>query len=304
MLSIVVPVRNARNLAANCLRSINDTLQRLRLVDAAELIVMDDDSDPADQIPQLLRSFKQGARYAVTALRFNKRQNYSRACALGFSLAKGESVLLVSHDMVLTPPYVRTLLAASALDATYGIVRGTSPHVDMFPQHQIAAPLTYRSYDDIVAFSEYVERCNGLACVEDQQLCGDSFLIARRVIDKIGTMDGRYVGMFGDIDLGLRAQRAGFRLMCAIGAWLHHVGSGTFRDEARKGRDIASRDAEGWQVALDSYQQFRRKWDPALPQEYPGSLKLDYVRLRQVNPPEPADFQPPSSISSYDVELL
>src|SRR6478736_6033318 len=141
MLSIVVPVRNTRTYAANCLRSIIDTLDRLRLTEQAEVVLMDDDSDPADGIPDLFRTFKQSIKSQVIAFRFKKRQHYSRACAVGFSLTQGQSVLLLSHDMLLTPPYLRTLLAVSALDEKFGIVRGTSPHVDMFPEHEIPAPL-------------------------------------------------------------------------------------------------------------------------------------------------------------------
>ena len=304
MLSIVVPVRNTRTYASNCLRSILDTLERLRLWESEEVILMDDDSDPADGIPDLFRTFKQSARCEVMAIRFKNRQYYSRACAVGFSLAQGEAVLLLSHDMVLTPPYLRTLLAVSGSDASSGIVRGTSPHVDMFPQHQVAAPLPYRAYDDIVAFAEYVERCNGLSCVEDPHLCGDSFLLTRRVIEKVGVMDGRYFGVFGDIDLGLRAQRAGFKLMCAKGAWLHHVGASVHRDDAEKTMDPASSQAEGWRVVRDSYDQFRQKWGPSLPAEYPGTVALDFPRLRASGPVVGGDFQPELEMDMDQVEVI
>src|SRR5437764_10189714 len=114
MLSIVVPVRNTRKFAGNCLKSILDTLERLRMWESAEVILMDDDSNPADQIPDLFRSFKQQARCEVLAFRFKQRQHYSRACAVGFSMSQGNAILLVSHDMMLTPSYVQTLLAVSA----------------------------------------------------------------------------------------------------------------------------------------------------------------------------------------------
>src|SRR6266542_2437379 len=208
MLSIVVPVRNSRTYVSNCLRSIIDTLDRLRMWERSEVVLMDDDSDPADQIPELFRSFKQSARCEVIAFKFKTRQHYSRACAVGFSLTQGNSILLLSHDMVMTPPYLRTLMEVAALDPAYAIVRGTSPHVDMYPEHQIVAPLAYRVYDDIVAFSEYVAKCYGLTHVEDPRLCGDSFLMQRAVMEKIGVMDSRYYGNFGDLEYGRRAQRA------------------------------------------------------------------------------------------------
>ena len=303
MLSIIVPVYNTRTYARNCLRSILDTLERLQLSDRAEVILMDDNSNPADAIPDLFRSFKQEAKCQVMAFRFKKRQHYSRACSVGFSLAaQGNSLLLVSHDMVVTPPYVRTLLAVAALDASYGMVRGTSPHVDMFPEHQVAPPFKeFRSYEDIVSFAEYVERVNGLACVEDRVVCGDSFLMTAPVREKIGVMDGRYAGMLGDIDLGVRAQRAGFKLICAKGAWLHHVGSGAMRDHASKGID---RTAPEWNVLFQSYEQFRDKWGSYLPEQYPGSLELDYAQMRAKGPANGQDFQPELEMEMDEVEVI
>src|SRR5688572_23212733 len=114
MLSIVVPFRNSRAYAGNCLRSIIDTAERLRLApEHVEAVLMDDDSDHVEGIPSLFRTFKQSAKFPVMALRFKKRQHYSRACAIGLSLTAGDSILLLSHDMVLTPSCVQTLLAVS-----------------------------------------------------------------------------------------------------------------------------------------------------------------------------------------------
>src|SRR6476620_10958137 len=107
MLSILLPVRNGRKHAANCLRSIIDTLDRLHLDQRAEVILMDDDSAPAEGIPDLFRTFKQSTRSPAMAFRFKKRQHYSRACAVGLSLTQGDAILLLSHDMILTPPYLR-----------------------------------------------------------------------------------------------------------------------------------------------------------------------------------------------------
>ena len=299
MLSIVVPFRNSRVYASNCLRSIIDTVERLRLTENVEAVLMDDDSDHAEGIPSLFRTFKQSAKFPVMAFRFKKRQHYSRACAIGLSLTAGNSILLLSHDMVLTPSYVHTLLAVSALDETHGIVRGTSPHVECFPQHQVAAPLPYRSYDDIVAFAEFVRQVNGLSFVEDPQLCGDSFLVKRSVIEKIGTFDGRFFGYFGDIDFGLRAQRAGFKLISAKGAWLHHIGP--TQDPAKKLEQAQQRSAE----MNETYQTFRSKWDPhSLPAQYPGPIQFDTAKLRTAGPSDGKEFQPELEMDLQEVEVI
>ena len=287
MLSILVPVHNNRKLVGNCLRSIIDTLDRLRLVEQAEVILMDDQTSPTESIPDLFRTFKQQCKAQVMAFRFKTRQNYSRACAVGLSLTQGSSVLVLSDDMLLTPSYLRTLLAVSALDPSHGIVRGTSPHVEGFPEHQVAAPLPYQSYEDVVAFAQYVESCNGLSFVEDSRLTGDSMLIRRDVIEKIGVMDGRFFGFRGALDFGVRAQRAGIKLICAKGAWLHHV-EPTPRDEA---------------LLAAEYQHFRQKWGSDLPETDPGTA-LDTAKLRAAGPAQGPDFQPELEMEMDDVEVF
>jgi GT2 family glycosyltransferase len=66
----------------------------------------------------------------------------------------------------------------------------------------------------------------GRAAVEDRLLTGDVMLVKRAVLGRVGVMDSRLFGSVGDMDIGLGAQRAGFRLVCATGVWLYHEGAG------------------------------------------------------------------------------
>ena len=88
--------------------------------------------------------------------------------------------------MVVTPAYLRTLLAVAALDPSFGIVRGTSTYVDCFPQHVVKPPLPPRSAEDVFAFAEHVAGHHGLAWVEDGLLTGDSMLIRPAALAAVG----------------------------------------------------------------------------------------------------------------------
>ena len=287
MLTVMVPFRNTRRQAANCLASLAETFRQLGCLNDVEFIFTDDASDPDADIVGLLTQFRGAISAPVTILRFRERQHYTRACAHGFSRARGERILFLSHDMVLTPDCVQTLLAVAGLDARFGIVRATSPYVDCFPQHQVALPLPPRSLRDLFAFARYVADYYGLQWVEDRLLTGDVMLIQRGVLDKIGVMDSRYFGYFGDIDFGLRAQRAGFLLVCARGAWLLHEGAGYYQDEAARTQQTQQAiHAARMKVVDAAYRVFRDKWDPSLPPAYPGVAGIDFERLRglpQVN---------------------
>lgn len=305
MLTVMVPFRNARRQAANCLASLAETVRLLGCESAVEFIFTDDASDADAEIVPLLQQFRGGVKSPVTVLRFKQRQHYTRACAYGFSRARGEHLLFVSHDMLLTPDCVQALMNVAALDAGFGIVRATSQYVDCFPHHQLAPPLPLRSLRDVLAFSRFVSEYYGLQAVEDHLLTGDVMLIKRAVLDKIGVMDPRYYGYFGDIDFGLRCQRAGFRLVCAKGAWLYHEGAAYYADEAaRTGQDPRAVHAARMQVVDAAYKLFRDKWDPSLPPSYPGVAGIDFARLRSLPQVAFDLYQPPLELTPEVGEVL
>ncbi|MDZ4850664.1 MAG: hypothetical protein SGI77_15365 [Pirellulaceae bacterium] len=141
----------------------------------------------------------------------------------------------------------------------------------------------------------------GLAVQVDRFLVGDSFLLKRSVVDKIGVMDIGYRHFFGDIDYGLRAQRAGFKLVCAKGAWLYHEGSGHARDPHTGKKD--SRD-EIVQLTADAVTRFCQKWDPSLPLERQSAETLDYERLRDLQSADLVEYNPPLVIDPTIVQIL
>lgn len=305
MLSVVVPFRNTRRQASNLLASLAETFRSLQCLGEVEFIFTDDASDADTDIVGLLRQFRDGIGAAVSIVRFKERQHYTRACAYSFSRAKGERILLVSHDMILTPACVQMLLNVAGLDARFGIVRATSPYVDCFPQHQVGLPLPARGLRDLFAFARYVAEYYGLQWVEDRLLTGDVMLIQRSVLDKIGVMDPRYFGYFGDIDFGLRAQRAGFLLVCAKGAWLLHEGAGYYADEAtRTGQDPKAVHAARMQVVDAAYRLFRDKWDPGLAAAYRGVAEIDFERLRALPQVKFDLYQPPLELPAAVGEMI
>ena len=295
MISVIISFKNSNATAVNCLRTTLRTFQQLGTT-AVEFILIDDQSDPEQNIPQLMAEFRTQVPSGVRAVEFlfKEHQHYTRALAYGFSAAKGKQLLFVSHDMLLTPAYVRGVLAVAAADETIGLVRGTSPYVDCFPQHKVVPPFTLRSYDDVDDFADYVSAYWGLQWVEDRLLTGDSMLIKREVIDKIGVFDPRYFGYFGDIDFGLRLQRAGFKMVCAKGAWLWHEGAAAYKDKAQQTQQqYATIHAARMQVVNNAYLAFRDKWDSSLPPAYPGTDAIPLERLRHLPPLPGGEYQPP-----------
>jgi GT2 family glycosyltransferase len=293
MISVVLSVRNNAQQASNCLASLVRAFALLKT--PCEFILIDDNSDAQQNVPQLFEQFRQQiSGPKVTAMLFKQHQHYTRALAYGFSAAQGRHVLFVSHDMLVTAEYVRTLMAVAASDESFGLVRGTSPFVDCFPEHRVAPPLPMRTLEDLEAFARFVSDYHGLSVTEDRLLTGDSMLIKREVLDKIGVFDPRFFGYFGDIDFGLRLQRAGFRMVCAKGAWLWHEGQGAYKDQARQtATNYQVIHQRRMEVVNAAYMAFREKWDSSMPSRYQGTDAIDLAKLRAAPSPAGGEFQAP-----------
>jgi hypothetical protein len=82
-------------------------------------------------------------------------------------------------------------------------------------------------------------------------------------------LDLNFFGYFGDIDYGLRAQAAGFKLVCAKGAWLHHFGSGHVKREIVLEKRTEEKVWTSRMALVEAgYQQFRKKWQVENPKSW------------------------------------
>jgi len=286
MLSVIIPVRNTREFASICLQSAARTFATLAEKTEAgtagfEFILIDDNSKASSGIIELFQQFRSSVPFKTTIARLKERKYYTYAVSLGLSLARGEEMLLISHDMIVTPAYVRWVRQAAQSDSTVGIVRGCSGHIDLFPQHQVRPVLPLRNYDDVCSFSQYVARYYQGTVEEDRFLIGDSFLVKRAVIDRIGVMDPSYVHLFGDVDFGLRAQRAGFKIVCAKGAWLHHEGNAHTKNLLASGVSVEDLQSEAAKLVAGAYSVFRKRWDVGLPDLCGAVAEFDFEGMRK-----------------------
>ena len=198
MLTIVVLFRNMGRITVDCVQILADTLRSLYLDRAqGEVIFVDDASEPGQEVTPMLRQMREAYPLPVRILRFKTRQHYTRGLAHALSAARGH-VLFISHDMLVPRAYIRGVLEVAALDPSFGIIRGVSTYVDVFPQHKVEPPSGVGDLLQLNSFASFVADRWGLANVEDEFLTGDSMLIKREVIDKIGVFDSKFVGYYGD----------------------------------------------------------------------------------------------------------
>jgi GT2 family glycosyltransferase len=264
-LSIIIPARNGHDFTSNCLQTILYSITALQL-HGIQFVLIDDNSPEGDGIGALFRNFRRSATaHRVKIIRASHRLHYSTVFAVGLHFTEGDNVFFLSNDMSVTPHFLIAILGVAALSNDFGIVRGTSNWADSHPEYTIVPPEPISTYQDVATFSASRFSKLGFDHSEDRLLSGDAVLIKRQVINKIGVFDTRFFGYFGDLDYGMRAHLAGFKLVCAKGAWLHHQGSGYIKVEAQRGAPREKLDEERDRLVNSGYEIFQRKWGSLLP---------------------------------------
>lgn len=304
MLSFIVPARSQPTETRDCLASLLNAVRVLGIEHTGEFILLDDESEAQHGLLNLFKEFRKATPQPVTIGRFKQRQHYTGVYAYGQSKARGDNVIMISNDMVLTPQWLRTILAVAALDPTYGIVRGTADLVDSHPEHTYPVAFELRGPADIEAYAHCMETRFGLAHTVDDILSGDAVLIKRALLDRIGVFDRRFYGYFSDIDFGIRAQRTGFKLVCAKGAWLRHYGAGHIRADVQAGK-YAEEDAARKRMELvqAAFVHFRQKWDMSLPEKYTVDLPLNMERCRKAQKGKGFEYVAPVKDDPALIEL-
>jgi len=290
MFDVIIPARSGRQRTINAIESMLHSCSVVGF--KPHLILIDDASDPEHCMAGVM------SKYAdATVLRCMERQHYTGVFHIGIEhsdLAK--DVFFLSNDMIVTPDFVAEVLDVAKVERA-GIVRGTSNWCDSHPDYTTPLPRRFvpRKYDDVAEFSRVIRRFYGGTYASDDFLSGDAVLVKRDLINAIGNLDTQFYGYFGDPDYGIRARRAGFKLLCATGAWLYHEGAGHIRDERVKAPDVDA-NAERMKLVQAAYEKFRAKWDTGLPPIYSRDISMgDQFPWAKYNDPA---YQPPGKITA------
>jgi hypothetical protein len=275
-----------------------------------EFILADDHSDDAHAVVPVIRGFAAAIRATgndgVRAMRFCRQVHYAHGLAYTFSLARGEEIFFLSHDMIVTPDCVDELRAVSSASPSIGVIRPTSAHMDWAGACKFKPSQPPKTIEDVFAISSQVRGEFPGQMTDWPMLIGDAMWVRRAVIDRIGVFDTGFYGFWADIDYGVRLYRAGFRHAIARGAWLHHEGNGAAKEAALSGgRPLQENQLEMITHVNAAYERFRQKWDPSLPPAFRDMRRHHFDRLNKPPAsPVASDFQPQIPPPSDLVEEL
>jgi GT2 family glycosyltransferase len=170
--------------------------------------------------------------------------------------ARGEYIVLLNNDVIVTEGWLDGLLAAFNRIPGLGV---SAPRSNIIAGDQIVPDANYGSDVEMHAFAKARRKRfldTGYATDRAIGLC---LCIDRRVIEEIGGIDERFgVGNFEDDDFCMRVRSAGYKIHVCDDVFIHHFGSKTF----------AANKVDWHATMRENWTKFAKKW--GLPLEYTG----------------------------------
>ena len=188
---------------------------------------------------------------------FNRENvGFPAGCNQGMKIAKGDALLLLNSDTVVTPRWLDNMLTALYSADHIGAVSCLTNRCSNFQQIDV----TYDDWAGMLAFAEAFNHSDPGKWRPWFWLVGFCFLLRREIYEHIGGMDEIFSpGNYEDVDYSLRIRKAGYNLLLCKDTFIHHYGSASFygaqTPEARE------RQREAYQTLIARNRAlFCRKW--------------------------------------------
>lgn len=210
--SIIIPTYNALSLLQETIETI-----RKHTKDPYELIVVDNGS--TDGTLEYLRQ----QRIITISLPINT--GFPAACNWGLRLARGDRLLLLNNDVLVTAGWLRRMHRTLDSDPAIAMVGPMTNYAS--GKQQIAMEGRYDEFAAQLGTDQ-----NGKYEVVNR-IIGFCMLFSRSLMKLIGVLDERFSpGHYEDDDYCYRANQAGCKVVIAKDVFVYHHGSTSFGNYA------------------------------------------------------------------------
>lgn len=212
MISIIIPIYNQHDMTRECIQAVMENTTDY------ELILVDNGSEPPFE-PQFT-GFNE-----CRVIRNEKNIGFPAAINQGIRDAKGEIIVLLNNDVIVTP------LALNRLDdwvETFDIV---GPLTNYCAGLQRVELPVYQNRDELDYEANDLFESNEGEGTETNWIIGFCMAFEKSLYDELGEFDESLWPCSGEeIDFCLRAKKAGYKVGIALDIYVHHEGSLTFKD--------------------------------------------------------------------------
>lgn len=229
---IIVCIHNALDDVKECLNSLYD-----KKTLPFNLIIVDDGSDKETR--DFLKDFAKKVRAKL--IRNNEARGYTIAANQGLRASKGDYVILLNSDTIVTRGWIEKLLDCFEIDEKTGIVGPLSNAASWQTVPEIMENGDWKVNQlpegvNLELMSAIVENASCREFPKVPFVNGFCFMIKRDVINEIGYLDEKTFpkGYGEENDYCIRAIQAGFNLRIADHCYIFHEKSKSFTHEVRK----------------------------------------------------------------------
>jgi GT2 family glycosyltransferase len=238
--SVVVVTRNNLAFLRLCLESALAGTER-----PFELIVVDNGSgDGTRTYLTLLAERNPNVRPICN----DSNRGFAPACNQGARAAAGDVLVLLNDDTAVSPGWLGRL-SAHLERPQVGMVGATTNRTG----NEAQIDTDYQTWAELVRFADARAREHAGEAFEIRTLTMFCVAMRRQLYEHVGPLDERFeTGLLEDDDYSRRVSDAGYRLLCADDAFVHHFGETSF------GKLVAS--GEYARVLEANRARFEDKW--------------------------------------------
>ncbi len=215
--SIIILTHNQLKYTKECIESIRKYTDQQEY----ELIVVDNASN--DGTVQWLQQ-----QQDILMIENAENMGFPKGCNQGIRKAKGENILLLNNDVVVTKNWLKNLLTclyAEKNTAAVGPVTNSASYYS-------AIPISYTNIQEMQEFASEFNQSNSEKWEERMKLIGFCMLIKKTVLDEIGLLDERFTpGNYEDDDISLRIYQKSYKLFLCRDTFIHHYGSASWKED-------------------------------------------------------------------------